>query len=51
MEAVIAETLAARLAEIERIDAMIMRNEARRITILRELEAHRAVRGATAVQQ
>jgi hypothetical protein len=28
-----------------------MRNEARRIAILRELEAHRAVRGTTPVQQ
>jgi hypothetical protein len=51
MEAVMAETLSVRLEEFERVDAMTMRNEARRIAILRELEAHRAVRGTTPVQQ
>ena len=51
MEAVMAETLSARLEEFERVDAMTMRNEARRIATLRELEAHRAVRGTTPVQQ
>ena len=51
MEAVMAETLSVRLEEFERVDAMTMRNEARRIAILRELEAHRAVRGRTPVHQ
>ena len=41
MEAVLAETLAARLDEIERIEHMIAVTEARRAAALREIDRHR----------
>src|SRR5262245_42098698 len=42
MDAVMAQTLALKLDEIERIDAMTMRAEARRNVALREIDRHRA---------
>ncbi len=42
-EAVMAETLAARLDDIERIERMIGLTEARRAAALREIDRHRAV--------
>lgn len=42
MEDVMAETLALKLDEIERIDRMMMNAEARRNAILREIDRHRA---------
>jgi hypothetical protein len=41
MDAVVAETLAGNLDEIERFDRMIMNAEARRDAILREISRHR----------
>jgi hypothetical protein len=42
MDAVMARTFEAKLDEIERIDGMLMKAEARRAAALRELEGHRA---------
>jgi hypothetical protein len=42
--AIMAQTLSVKLADVERIDAMIMRAEARRIAILREIDRRRESR-------
>jgi hypothetical protein len=42
MDAVMAQTLAIKLDQVERIDWMTMRAEARRNTVLREVDRHRA---------
>jgi hypothetical protein len=43
---VMAETLARKLDEVERIDRMVAGAEARRNLALREIDRHRATRGA-----
>lgn len=42
IDAVIAQTLALKLDQVERIDRMIMNAEARRNAVLREVDRHRA---------
>jgi hypothetical protein len=45
MDAVMAQTLALKISDIERIDRMVMTAEARRDATLREIERHRAALG------
>ena len=45
MEAVLAQTLAAEIDHVDRIDRMIMSAEARRNVALREIDRHRAALG------
>lgn len=46
MDEVRAQTLSVKISDVERIDGMIMRAEARRNSLLREIERHRATLGA-----